>query len=115
MEVALSELSPLTFLMFTAVSIFIMGILSFLSGGFVLLRRAAGRQVQALATQTTRLADKGVTDDLAGLVGNASSLLDSLNQILRTTAGIGFAFCLLGLALIAGACWLAIQIYPVWP
>ena len=109
------ELTPLSLLLITAVAVFALGIATFIAGVGVLIYRVAGRHLRTLATQTTTLAQKGVTDDVARLVGNASSLLDSLNQLLKTTAGIGVFLCLLGLMMVTAAGWLAIQLYPVWP
>lgn len=111
----MSDLTPLSLLFMTAVSVFSLGLVTFIAGIVVLVYRVAGKQMRTLATQTTRLAQKGVTDDVAGLVGNASSLLDSLNQLIKTTAGIGVFLCFLGLLMVAAAGWLAIQLYPVWP
>jgi len=109
------EITPLTLLLYTALSLFLLGIGTFIAGIVVLLYRVSGRHMRTLATQTTTLAQKGVTEEIAGLVGNASNLLDSVNQLLRTTAGIGVFLCILGILMIGGACWLAVQLYPVWP
>jgi hypothetical protein len=107
-------ITPLYLLMIIAMTLFLFGMGLFISGAIILILRVNGKQVKALATQTVTLAQKGVTDDIPGLVGNATSLLEALNQLLRTTAGIGGFLTILGLILIAAACWLAIQIYPVW-
>lgn len=115
MEAALFEITPLSLLLITALTLLILGVGTFIAGIVVLLYRVGGRHVQALATQTTKMAQKGVTDEIAGLVGNTSSLLDSLNQLLKTTAGIGVFLCILGVLLVVAACWLAVQLYPVWP
>jgi hypothetical protein len=109
------ELTPLSLLLYTAACLFLLGIGAIIAGLVVLLYRVSGRHMRALAAQTTTIAQKGVTEEIAGLVGNASSLLDSVNQLLRTTAGIGVFLCILGLLMISGACWLAVQLYPVWP
>jgi hypothetical protein len=111
----LSSPNPLTLLFSSAVLLLLLGIGTFIAGIVVLVYRVAGRHLRTLATQTTRLAQKGITEEVAGLVGNAASLLDSVNQLLRTTAGVGVFLSFLGLLMIAAACWLAIQLYPVWP
>lgn len=115
MEAALFELTPLSLLLITAIVLFVLGIGTFVAGILVLLYRVSGKQIRRLATQTTQLAQKGITEEIAGLVGNASSLLESVNQLLKTTAGIGVFLCLLSLILVGAASWLAIQLYPVWP
>ena len=51
--------------------------------------RTSSSEVKALATQTARLAQKGIAEEVAGLVGNASTLVDAMDQLVRTTRGIG--------------------------
>jgi hypothetical protein len=98
-----------------ALSSFILGIGAFISGVLILVRRVTGTHIKALADQTTQLAQKGLADELAGLVGNATNLLDAVNQLVRTTAGIGVFLALIGLLVVVFSCWLAVQLYPVWP
>jgi len=56
------------------------------------------------------LAQKGIAEDVAGLVGNASSLLSATNELVRTSAGIGVFLAVLGVVLMAAATWLVLQI-----
>jgi hypothetical protein len=93
--------------------LFLVGAGTFIAGVLNLALRAAGAEIKTLAAQTARLAQKGIAEDVAGLVGNASALLDSMNQLVRTARGVGIMLCLLGLALMALATWFALQIYPV--
>jgi len=109
------QLSPLYILIITAITLFLFGTGKFIAVIIFFLYRAAGLLVQPRAKQTTRIAQKGVTEDIAGLVGNASSLLDSLNQLMKTTTGIGVFLSILGLLMVVAAGWLAVQLYPVWP
>jgi hypothetical protein len=51
-----------------------------------------------------------VAEEVAGLVGNASSLLEAVNQLTRTTAGVGVFLATMGLLLMGSACWLALRI-----
>lgn len=111
----MDPITPLSFLLITALVVMILGVITFASGLVVLIYRISGRHVRTLATQTTQLANKGVAEEIAGLVGNASLLLDSLNQFLRTVAGVGVFLCILGLLMVGAAGWLAVQLYPVWP
>jgi hypothetical protein len=90
-----------------------LGILCTILGISVLLSRAIGRDVKTLATQTARLAQKGLAEEVAGLVGNASSLLDALNQLIKSTAGVGVFLILMGLTFIAVAALLTLKIYTV--
>jgi hypothetical protein len=98
-------------LLIMALILFGLGLLTSITGIIILATRAAGRDLRTLATQTTRLAQKGIAEDVAGLVGNASALLDAINKMVRTTAGVGVFLTIFGLVLMGLACWLALQIY----
>ena len=90
--------------------LFILGAITLLVGIILLITRSAGKEVRSLATQTAKLARKGIAEDVAGLVGNASNLLGATNELVRTSAGIGVFLAVLGFLLMAAATWLVLQI-----
>lgn len=92
------------------VGLFVLGVITLLTGILLLVTRSAGKEVRTLATQTAKLAKKGIAEDVAGLVGNASNLLSATNELVRTSAGIGVFLAILGFVLMAGAIWLVLQI-----
>jgi hypothetical protein len=96
-------------IMVMAVSLLVMGIISLVSGILTLLFRVSGKDIHTLASQTLRLAQKGVTDEMAGLVGNASSLLDAVNQLVKTSTGVGVFLILVSFLLFAGSYFLISQ------
>lgn len=98
-------------LLMMSVVLFMLGIISSLIGITILTVRSTGKDIRTLATQTTRLAQKGLADEVAGLVGNASALLDAMNQLIRTTAGVGVFLTIFGLLMMLAACLLALRIY----
>lgn len=98
-------------LLIMAVLLFGLGVITSITGVIILATRGAGRDIRTLANQTTQLAQKGLAEDVAGLVGNASALLEAMNKLVRTTAGVGVFLTLFGLVLMALATWLALQIY----
>lgn len=97
-------------LMIMAVVLFLMGVIFTFIGILILTVRVSGKDVRTLALQTTRLAQKGIAEDIAGLVGNASNLLGALNEMVRTTAGIGVFITVIGLILMVTASVLALKI-----
>ena len=106
-------MAGLTFhtLMFIMLSlVFLLGLVSLVGGIVILSMGAAGKDLRTLANQTTQLASKGLAEDVAGLVGNASILLDAVHQMVRTTAGIGVFLSVLGVVLMSGAVWFSFQI-----
>jgi hypothetical protein len=92
-----------------ALVLFVFGGISLTAGIFILVVRSTGKEIRTLANQTTQLAKKGVAEDVAGLVGNASSLLSATNELIRTTAGIGVFLSVMGFLLMAVAAWLALS------
>lgn len=106
----IGELSLFEILIMMAAGLFFIGALTFVIGVIVLIRRSAGREVRTLADQTAKLAQKGLAEEIAGLVGNASALLNATNELMRTTAGVGIFLTLLGVALMTIASWLVLQL-----
>jgi hypothetical protein len=89
---------------FTLAAILVgLGLATFLAGTVIIIIKVFGSDVHTIASQTTKLAQKGVAEDVAGLVGNAAALLDSLNQFVKTTAGLGIFLIFVGMALFAAA------------
>jgi hypothetical protein len=78
-------------------TLFFLGVFTFIVGLIVLISRTFGRDVRTLATQTNRLAQKGLLDGIAGLVGNASALMEATNQLVKTARGIGAFLMFFGL------------------
>jgi hypothetical protein len=91
-----------------AVALFILGLITLVIGIFVLFKKVMGDELKVIANQTTKLAQKGIAEDVAGLVGNASALISELNQFVRTSSGIGIFLSIIGGVLI-GASYMLIQ------
>jgi len=83
--------------------LFILGTLMVLFGLVILAKRAFGDEVKALAASTSKLAQKGITDDIAGLVGNASALMNALQEMIKTARGVGVFLILTGGIFIASS------------
>lgn len=79
-----------------AASLILLGVISIGAGLILLVTRASGKAVQTLAAQATELAQKGLAEEISGLVGNASALVEALNQLVRTSAGIGIFLVMIG-------------------
>jgi hypothetical protein len=86
-----------------------LGAVSLATGIFILFHKVMGDELKVIAAQTTRLAQKGITEEISGLVGNASALLDALNQLVRTTTGVGVFLSLIGFILMVAAYYLGMQ------
>jgi hypothetical protein len=93
-----------------AIGLFAVGVFSLAIGIYFLIARSAGKEVRALANQTAQLAKKGLAEEVAGLVGNASSLLSATNDLVRTSAGIGVFLSVLGFLIMTVASWIVLNI-----
>jgi hypothetical protein len=82
-------------------------------GIFVLVARAMGRDMRTLSAQTQKLAQKGLAEEIPGLVGNASTLMQAMHDLVRTAAGIGIFLNFVGAGLMWAAYRLLFQIN--WP
>jgi hypothetical protein len=106
-------LTSYTLIIYLDAMLFLLGMIAFLTGILILALRTASPDIKTLALQTSQLAQKGIAEDISGLVGNASNLLDSMNQMVRTTRGVGMVLALLGMFLMGLACYFALQIFKV--
>jgi hypothetical protein len=86
-----------------AVFLFIIGIFSIASGLFILVAKVAGGDIRTIARQTAALAQKGLTEEVSGLVGNATALIAAVNDLVKTTSGIGIFLILVGIVSVGSA------------
>jgi hypothetical protein len=90
-------------------ALFCLGAIMVLFGLGILAKKAFGPEVTDLANATKMLAQKGIADDIAGLVGNASALMSALQDMVKTARGIGTFLILMGGIFIAGSLLLLIE------
>jgi hypothetical protein len=109
----MTDLTTFQTLQLMTLGLFVMGLFSFVTGLIILARSAMSPDVKTLAEQAARLGQKGIAQEVAGLVGNASALVDAMGGLVKTTAGIGVFLTVLGLLISAIAAWLAAYLYRV--
>jgi hypothetical protein len=88
-------------------AIFTLGMLTFITGVIILLIGIWGNGQTSLIAQANRIAQKGISEELAGLVGNTSLLISAINEMIRTRNGIGALLIFTGAALMIAAYWFA--------
>lgn len=93
------NLNGSVFLIYFAIALFVLALICLILAIAVLLRQAINRNIQAITDSTTKLAEKGITEGVSGLVGNASLLITSLNDMSKTTTGIGIFMVFLSIVL----------------
>lgn len=93
-----------------AATCFAIGIGSLVSGIIVLITRSGGKDLDSLRAHTASLAQKGIADEISGLVGNTTALIDAMDQLIRTSRGIGFLLVFIGSLLILFSYHLILQV-----
>lgn len=96
--------------MVIAAAVFVLGFLLVLIGALVLTSRGYSREISALTAHTARLGQKGLAQEVTGLVNGATELVASINQLVRTASGIGIFLITLGIALMSAGYWIVQQI-----
>jgi hypothetical protein len=92
------------------IGMFLLGGATFIIGVITLVMGVWGRDLRSVTTQTTRLAQKGMADELSGLVGNASTLLNTINEMIRTSTGVGVFLTISGAIIMVLSCWFIISL-----
>jgi hypothetical protein len=89
-----------------ASGLFLIGLITFATGVAILIIRSIGQDTRSLSKSIAQITQKGIADDVSGLVGNASALMTATTNLIQTTKGIGVflvvsgsVFMLLGITL----------------
>jgi hypothetical protein len=72
-----------------ASGLFLIGLITFATGVAILVIRSIGKETRAVSKSLLHITEKGIADDLSGLVDNASSLMAATSNLIQTTKGIG--------------------------
>jgi hypothetical protein len=84
-------------------TLFALGLICMLLGIIVLMTRGYSSEVQALAAHTAKIGQKGLGDEITGVVQSASELVAAINQLVKTASGVGVFLTCTGLLMIIGA------------
>ncbi len=72
-----------------ASGLFLIGLITFATGVAILIIRSIGQDTRSISKSIAQITQKGIADDISGLVGNASSLMTATTNLIQTTKGIG--------------------------
>ena len=71
-----------------------------------LLAKEYTPSARALASQSARIGQKGLRQNVSSISQTASALLNSVNQLVRTSAGVGAFLVIVGLFFMISAYWI---------
>ena len=104
------QLSANDFVLTLAGIVLFLGVVSFIVGLFILAFKITTGDFSKISSQSAKLMSKGLTDDVSDLMGNASSLLESLTQMSKTRAGVGMFLIIVSFVLFIVAYYLVSRI-----
>jgi len=93
-----------------AAAVFFLGCLCVVLGALVLITRGYASEVRSIAAHTARLSQKGVAQEVTGLVQSAAELMGAINQLVKTSNGTGVFLITLGIGMIASGYWVVQQV-----
>ena len=96
-------ISPDYFRSLFAYSIFLFGLVFIGAGFWRLMAFGLNAQAKTLALQTVRLSQKAISDDITRVAQATQQLLETVNNLVRTSAGVGAFLILIGLLLLTAS------------
>jgi hypothetical protein len=85
---------------------FPVGLFAILSGLIILMSGPYRTEAKILAQQSARLSQKGLTDNISLVAQSATSLVDSVNGLIKTSSGNAIVLIIVGFLLEAACYWL---------
>lgn len=104
------EINQSDTLLIMAAALFFLGMCTLTMGLFVLVTRTMNKDIKNISNTASKMMQKGIADEVATLVNNASALLETVSQLVRTAAGVGIFVTALGLGMMAAAYWIVLQV-----
>jgi hypothetical protein len=99
-----------------AVILFVLGLSSCVAGLWTILSKQYQQALKRISAQSAKVSSKAVTEaGLAPLIQAMSGLVQAINQLIRTSVGVGVFLCLAGVALCAVAFWMLSAVGAVVP
>lgn len=90
-----------------AASLFVLGLTCCVAGFWTMLSRQYQQTLHSLSAHSARVTAKALTDTgLVPLVEALSNLVKAVDQLVRTSMGVGAFLCLAGATLCAVAYWM---------
>jgi len=103
-------ISTMDFVLTIAGALLFLGVVSFVIGIFILAFKITSNEYKEISAVSAKLMSKGLTDDVNELVGNASSLLETLTQMTKTRAGVGMFLIIVSFILFIVSYYLVLEI-----
>ena len=90
-----------------SIILFALGLCSCIAGLWTMLSRKYQQALKSISAQSAKVSSRAVTDvGLTPLIEALSGLVKSIDQLVRTSAGVGAFLCLAGVVLCLAGFWM---------
>jgi hypothetical protein len=90
-----------------AACLFVLGTSSCIAGVWAILARRYQQVLKSISAQSAKISSKAITDvAVAPIIESMSGLVTAINQLVRTSVGVGVFLCLSGVTLCLAAFWM---------
>jgi uncharacterized membrane protein HdeD (DUF308 family) len=90
-----------------AICVFLLGLSSCVAGLWTILSRQYQKMLRSISAHSAKVSSKAITDvGLAPLIAAMSGLVEAIDQLVRTSIGVGVFLCLAGVALCMASFWM---------
>jgi len=101
-------LTPDSIRLVMGLAFFPMGLFSIGAGLYILIAGPYRQEAKILAEQSARISQKGLTGDISLVTQSATALVESVNNLIRTSSGNAIVLVVVGALCEAAAYWLLI-------
>lgn len=104
----LTLLTPTDLRLIMGLSFFPIGLFAIVAGLLILIIGPYRKEAQILATQSARISQKGLTENITAVTQSATALIEAVNNLIRTSSGNAIVLILVGALCEGAAYWLLI-------
>ena len=101
-------LTATNFRMLMGLSFLPIGLFSILAGLYMLISSTFREEAKILAQQSAKISQKALTDGISMVTQSATALIDSVNNLIRTSSGNAILLVIIGALCELAAYWLLI-------
>lgn len=80
----------------------LIGFVSLIFGLIILAKKALSKEIDEVTAEATKLAKKGLLNDIGSSLQSASFLVKEMTELIKTTRGIGLTLIIIGIVLVSG-------------
>jgi len=101
-------LTPTNLRLLMGLTFFPVGLAAIIAGLVILIAGPYRQEAKILAQQSAKISQKGLTGDISLVTQSATALVDSVNNLIRTSSGNAVVLIIVGILCELAAYWLLI-------